>query len=138
VRSSRKRRPNDNRQMSMFDTVPAGPEDIPRRPEATPLRRTTSHQEQKLLPPSHKKAPVTPAVAREILSAGPTEHDAWWTTEDVCSYLRLGRKAVWERRRNPALDFPKPANLGGGRNHYRASAIKSWAERMALMSLLED
>jgi predicted DNA-binding transcriptional regulator AlpA len=76
-------------------------------------------------------------IVPEVQSDG-RETDEWWTTEKVCAFLKLGRKAIWERRRNPVFAFPKPANLGGGRNHYRASAIRLWAERMALASMLED
>ena len=81
---------------------------------------------------------MQPAEARSVLLATADETDQWWTTDQVCAFLRLGRKAIWERRRNPLLDFPRPANLGGGRNHYKASAIRSWAERMALASQIED
>jgi len=83
-------------------------------------------------------ATIRPAHARRVLLSSAVETDQWWTTDQVCAFLKLGRKAIWERRRNPLLEFPKPANLGGGRNHYRASAIRDWAERMALASLLAD
>ncbi len=82
--------------------------------------------------------PQTLRAAPSPASDDPPETDEWWTTEKVCAFLKLGRKAIWERRRNRDFEFPKPANLGGGRNHYRASAIKLWAERMAAASMLDD
>lgn len=76
---------------------------------------------------------IAPEVQGDRLEA-----DEWWTTEKVCGFLKLGRKAIWERRRNPIFAFPRPANLGGGRNHYRASAIRLWAERMALATVHDE
>lgn len=49
----------------------------------------------------------------------------------ACSFLKISRKTLWERRRDAALSFPQPVQLGGTRNLYRASAIRGWAERMA-------
>jgi predicted DNA-binding transcriptional regulator AlpA len=49
----------------------------------------------------------------------------------TCAFLKISRKTLWERRRDPLLCFPQPVHLGGTRNLYRASAIREWAERMA-------
>ncbi len=94
-------------------------------------------------PTTLKAAPLPPRLQALTTTPGaaprdPPETDEWWTTEKVCAFLKLGRKAIWERRRNRNFAFPKPANLGGGRNHYRASAIRLWAERMAAASVLAD
>jgi predicted DNA-binding transcriptional regulator AlpA len=56
----------------------------------------------------------------------------------ACSFLKISRKTLWERRRDPALKFPQPVHLGGARNLYRASAIRAWAERMAGSSTNPD
>lgn len=63
--------------------------------------------------------------------AAPAATDEWWTTRMACSFLKISRKTLWERRRDEALGFPQPVQLGGSRNLYRASAIRGWAERMA-------
>jgi predicted DNA-binding transcriptional regulator AlpA len=57
--------------------------------------------------------------------------DEWWNSRMVCAFLKISRKTLWERRRMTNLNFPRPAQLGGARNLYRASAIREWAERMA-------
>jgi predicted DNA-binding transcriptional regulator AlpA len=62
----------------------------------------------------------------------PSVSDEWWTTRMVCAFLKISRKTLWERRRNAALDFPRPVNLGGSRNVYRASTVRAWADAMAL------
>lgn len=61
--------------------------------------------------------------------------DEWWTTRMVCAFLKISRKTLWERRRKAALDFPRPVNLGGSRNVYRASAVRAWADALALAEL---
>ena len=61
--------------------------------------------------------------------------DEWWTTRMTCAFLKISRKTLWERRRDPDLDFPQPVQLGGTRNLYRASAIREWAEAMATRKL---
>jgi predicted DNA-binding transcriptional regulator AlpA len=63
--------------------------------------------------------------------------DEWWTTRMVCAFLKISRKTLWERRRNEALVFPRPVNLGGSRNVYRASAVRAWADALALAELCE-
>jgi predicted DNA-binding transcriptional regulator AlpA len=77
-----------------------------------------------------KAAASTPQVGRpapEKLEA----QDVWWTTKMVCAFLKVSRKTLWERRRNPALDFPAPVCLGGARNVYRSAAIRAWADTRA-------
>ena len=34
-------------------------------------------------------------------------NDEWWATAMVCAYLKLGRKAIWKRQRDPRYRFPK-------------------------------
>lgn len=89
-------------------------------------------------------APVRPAETRakpRPPNATPLEapviSDEWWTTRMVCTFLKISRKTLWERRRNAALDFPRPVNLGGSRNVYRASNVRAWADAMALAELCE-
>ncbi len=64
--------------------------------------------------------------------------DEWWTTRMVCGFLKISRKTLWERRRNAMLDFPRPVSLGGSHNVYRASAIRAWADAMALAELCDQ
>lgn len=52
----------------------------------------------------------------------------------TCAFLKISRKTLWERRRDRLLNFPQPVQLGGTRNVYRASAVREWAESMALKS----
>ena len=56
------------------------------------------------------------------------ENDEWWTTAMVCAYLKLGRKAIWERTRNPTIGFPQPTHFGSCRHRWRAGEVKAWAE----------
>jgi predicted DNA-binding transcriptional regulator AlpA len=98
-----------------------------------PLGSTKPANEATPAPPKPHAIRNLPEIQIEVVGA-----DEWWTTETVCAFLKLGRMAIWERRRNPAFAFPKPANLGGGRNHYRASAIRLCAERMALASIQNE
>ncbi|WP_395777586.1 helix-turn-helix transcriptional regulator [Aquidulcibacter sp.] len=56
------------------------------------------------------------------------ENDEWWTTAMVCAYLKLGRKAIWERTRNPKIGFPKPTHFGSCRHRWRAGEVRAWAE----------
>jgi len=49
----------------------------------------------------------------------------------TCAFLKISRKTLWERRRDPGLNFPQPVQLGGTRNLYRASSIRGWAEALA-------
>ena len=138
-KSSSKR--SDGRQLSLFDVSAAPPPDAPCiAPGASTPNHPLSIDQRKsqIARRSSAAATIRPAHARRLLLSSAVETDQWWTTDQVCAFLKLGRKAIWERRRNPLLEFPKPANLGGGRNHYRASAIRDWAERMALASLLAD
>jgi predicted DNA-binding transcriptional regulator AlpA len=132
---------SDGRQLSLFDISASPPPDAPCiAPGASTPNHSLSIDQGKsqISRRSPATATIRPAHARRVLLSSAVETDQWWTTDQVCAFLKLGRKAIWERRRNPLLEFPKPANLGGGRNHYRASAIRDWAERMALASLLAD
>jgi predicted DNA-binding transcriptional regulator AlpA len=44
------------------------------------------------------------------------------------TYLKLGRKAIWERTRNPKIGFPKPTHFGSCRHRWRAGEVRAWAE----------
>jgi len=68
-----------------------------------------------------------PASPKFMISTG-WENDEWWTTAMVCAYLKLGRKAIWERTRNPKIGFPKPTHFGSCRHRWRAGEVKAWAE----------
>lgn len=106
---------------SQFDLFSARA-DPPPRPITTtdPLRPANDRQ----APPASPK----PAPAANPL---PPAADEWWTTRMTCAFLKISRKTLWERRKDQSLGFPQPVQLGGARNLYRASAIRSWAEDMA-------
>ena len=75
---------------------------------------------------------IEPAMLRAPTSVPVTlsngwENDEWWTTAMVCAYLKLGRKAIWERTRNPAIGFPQPTHFGSARHRWRAGEVKAWA-----------
>jgi len=74
-----------------------------------------------------------PAISTALTISQPKlvsgwENDEWWTTAMVCAYLKLGRKAIWERTRNPKIGFPKPTHFGSCRHRWRAGEVKAWAE----------
>jgi predicted DNA-binding transcriptional regulator AlpA len=71
-----------------------------------------------------------PAISHSKLLSG-WENDEWWTTAMVCAYLKLGRKAIWERTRNPKIGFPKPTHFGSCRHRWRAGEVRAWAEGRA-------
>ncbi len=64
----------------------------------------------------------------KVMFAKGWENDEWWTTAMVCAYLKLGRKAIWERTRNPKIGFPKPTHFGSCRHRWRAGEVRAWAE----------
>ncbi len=63
----------------------------------------------------------------KVMIATGWENDEWWTTAMVCAYLKLGRKAIWERTRNPKIGFPKPTHFGSCRHRWRAGEVRAWA-----------
>ena len=93
-------------------------------------------------PPAPMAPPPNPANDRPVAplrgspqpAAGqpPPATDEWWTTRMTCAFLKISRKTLWERRRDPELNFPQPVQLGGTRNVYRASAIRLWADAIAI------
>jgi predicted DNA-binding transcriptional regulator AlpA len=66
------------------------------------------------------------------------ENDEWWTTAMVCVYLKLGRKAIWERTRNPKIGFPKPSHFGSSRHRWRAGEVKAWSSNQSRPSGKSD
>jgi predicted DNA-binding transcriptional regulator AlpA len=71
---------------------------------------------------------IKPAQPKAMIATG-WENDEWWTTAMVCAYLKLGRKAIWERTRNPKVGFPKPTHFGSCRHRWRAGEVRAWASR---------
>lgn len=106
---------------SQFDLFSARP-DPPARPvPATPPPEPANDRPERTAPP--KPTPVSNPL--------PPAADEWWTTRMTCAFLKISRKTLWERRKDESLGFPQPVQLGGARNLYRASAIRSWAESIA-------
>lgn len=109
---------------SQFDLFSARPEPSPR-PMPNPAPRTTAN-DTPAKPPRLKPVPAANPL--------PPAADEWWTTRMTCAFLKISRKTLWERRKDESLGFPQPVQLGGARNLYRASAVRSWAERIADLS----
>lgn len=110
------------------DLAAAGP--LSSRTSAPSLKAAKTEAARKIV------SATAPAASPESQARDPAA-DEWWTTQMVCAFLKVSRKTLWERRRNPALAFPRPVNLGGSRNVYRASAVRGWAESKALAELCE-
>ena len=77
---------------------------------------------------------MKPAQPKVMIATG-WENDEWWTTAMVCAYLKLGRKAIWERTRNPKIGFPKPTHFGSSRHRWRSVEVRAWAEGRAGFTL---
>ena len=75
--------------------------------------------------PARPPKPTRPAMV--VTTTGWVD-DEWWTLAMVCAYLKLGRKAVWERKRDPKLGFPQPVCLGSSRPRWRGHDVRSWAD----------
>jgi|GEM_PF-2883745 predicted DNA-binding transcriptional regulator AlpA len=54
--------------------------------------------------------------------------DEWWTTAMVCAYLKMGRKALWTRRRSTETQFPPPIQFASQRLRWRSAEVKAWVE----------
>lgn len=68
-----------------------------------------------------------PRQSANITSSITWIDDEWWTLAMVCTYLKLGRKAVWERKRDPKIGFPQPICLGSTRPRWRGEDVRAWA-----------
>lgn len=86
------------------------------------------------IPANDSPATPTRRDPRQVIIPSAQGVDEWWTTRMTCSFLKISRKTLWERRRDPLLNFPQPVQLGGARNLYRASAVRAWCEQMAAES----
>jgi predicted DNA-binding transcriptional regulator AlpA len=85
-------------------------------------------KEEQIEAVSASEDPIAPS--QNIAAIKPVtgwENDEWWTTAMVCSFLKLGRKAIWERTRHPTLGFPQPTHFGSCRHRWRAGEVKAWA-----------
>jgi predicted DNA-binding transcriptional regulator AlpA len=107
-------------------------------PVASPIVRKADAPSPVIKPAPARSAEVrAPAQVTRAPPEKATPADEWWTTKMVCGFLKISRKTLWERRRKTTLHFPRPVNLGGGRNVYRASEVRHWAEAKALAGLCE-
>lgn len=124
-RSATGREPVDPRQQDLFSddrlqSLPAatGPIAAPPRKVA----RTGASQQ----PVSKVRA------ATRLKSQSPppsfSVNDDWWTTRAVCAFLKIGRKALWVMRRDPASDFPAPVDVVGHRHLYLAAEVRAWMD----------
>lgn len=55
--------------------------------------------------------------------------DEWWTTAMVCAHLKLGKRALWDIRRDSVKRFPEAIKPGGKVNLFRASDVRGWMDR---------
>jgi hypothetical protein len=54
-------------------------------------------------------------------------NDEWWTLAMVCAYLKLGRRALWDIRRDETKQFPVPIKPGGKICLFCAEEVRGWA-----------
>ena len=47
----------------------------------------------------------------------------------VCAHLKLGKRALWDIRRDPVKRFPEAIKPGGKVNLFRASDVRGWMDR---------
>ena len=112
------RKPTPTSQFDLF----AAPAPAPTRP--APMAPPPKPANDRPVAPMRRSP--QPAAAQP-----PPAADEWWTTRMTCAFLKISRKTLWERRRDPDLNFPQPVQLGGTRNLYRATAVRGWADLMA-------
>ncbi len=55
--------------------------------------------------------------------------DEWWTTAMVCAHLKLGKRALWDIRRDALKRFPGAIKPGGKVNLFRASDVRGWMDQ---------
>ena len=147
--AKRKPDPTSANQLDMFGTLgpePATSVAVPAVQEAEPAKPAPANDSQAVIvaaaesdpcdttvqgadtaipaEPTHPPKPSRPATV--ITTTGWVD-DEWWTLAMVCAYLKLGRKAVWERKRDPKLGFPQPVCLGSSRPRWRGNEVREWA-----------
>ena len=71
---------------------------------------------------------MKPASTASDKATPPFGSDEWWTTRTVCTFLKFGRKALWNMRRAPSSEFPEPVDAVGHRHLYRAVEVRAWME----------
>lgn len=115
--------PIDPRQQDMFalEVAPL-PEAAPAMvsPPVEKARARRQERKVKAKPPAPPQGqPPAPSFSA---------NDDWWTTRSVCAFLKIGRKALWNMRRDPASDFPAPVDAVGHRHLYLAAEVRAWMD----------
>jgi predicted DNA-binding transcriptional regulator AlpA len=139
--AKRKPDPTTTSQLDMFGALseaPAASKPAALEPAIAPAANDLGVAKE--APPAPKSEPANDAAAREaeapatrpprpatIHSTTGWVDDEWWTLAMVCAYLKLGRKAVWERKRDPKRGFPQPVTLGSSRPRWRGHEVRAWA-----------
>ena len=137
--AKRKLDPKSEVQMDMFGgwVIPANEQPIQQAPELLDLAIIEAANDQ--IEPETPETDLTGTAIVEASELAPKfsvasvkppnnwENDEWWTTAMVCVYLKLGRKAIWERTRHPTIGFPQPTHFGSCRHRWRAGEVKAWA-----------
>lgn len=111
----------DPRQQDLF-----APLEAPTAPPPATLPAPTPRPVIQRLPEHRGGAKI--ASTAQGAAQPPFGSDEWWTTRAVCAFLKFGRKALWNMRRNPASDFPEPVDAVGHRHLYRAVEVRAWME----------
>jgi len=114
--------PVDPRQQDLFaaEVAPPPPAAMVSGPpeDKTRAKRLKRRDKAKTPAPPQGKPPPPSFVA----------NDDWWTTRSVCAFLKIGRKALWNMRRDPASVFPAPVDAVGHRHLYLAAEVRGWMD----------
>jgi len=106
-----------------------------------PSRRNGAHKQQDS--PLKKASTTTfrrsPAKAKTTTTAKPDESaasrtgnaevielTAWWTYEQVCTYVGETRHTVNKWRKSPERDFPKAFRAPNGSLRFKAADVVAW------------
>lgn len=52
--------------------------------------------------------------------------DEWWTTDTVCALLKVGKRSLWNLRKDPTKSFPAAIKPGGKVILFRAADVRAW------------
>lgn len=123
-RGSVRKEPVDPRQQDLF--ADDCPEPLPSisAPVARPPEKKAATRRPEKKAKAKARAPVKVRAEPPVFSIS----DDWWTTSAVCAFLKIGRKALWVMRSDPASDFPAPVDAVGHRHLYLAAEVRAWMD----------
>lgn len=123
-RSATGREPVDPRQQDLFSDDRAKSRATTTGPVAAPHTKVSRSRSSQRKSKAKATAPPKANPAPPSFSV----NDDWWTTRAVCAFLKIGRKALWVMRRDPASDFPSPVDVVGHRHLYLAAEVRAWMD----------